>query len=85
MRSGKAGGTDGIAFEFCRGAFLADVDANLTHSPIENLLLKMFNTILHSGKYPEAWRLATLIPLVKSGIGDVTYLIIKEVLLYLML
>ena len=36
-------------------------------SPLDDILLELFNTILASGIFPDAWRRAALIPLLKGG------------------
>ena len=66
MRKHK-GGSDGVVFEFFRGERVPGSIGNHTNSLIHNMLLTLLNNVLRLGKYPEAWRLATLIPLVKPG------------------
>ena len=63
MRAGKATGVDGIPFECFRG--LRD-DNGILVSVLDDVMVDLFNTILLSGKYPEAWRLAILVPLLKG-------------------
>ena len=53
---------NGIPFEMFKGRM---VDGQLV-SELDEMMLYMFNLILTSGKYPEAWRLAVLIPLLKG-------------------
>ena len=63
---GKAVGHDGIPFEVVRGEWVvSDTDRQLI-SPFDDLIVSMFNCVLSSGKYPEAWRLAILVPLLKG-------------------
>ena len=64
MYSGKAVGCDGIPFECIRGKrVVTDEDAGSTEliSEVDSIMLHVFNHILVSGKYPDAWRLAVLI------------------------
>lgn len=62
MHMGKAVGVDGIPFEMIRGKM---IDGELI-SEFDDTLVHMFNLILCSGKYPDAWRLAVMIPLLKG-------------------
>ena len=62
MHTGKAVGIDGIPFEMIRGKM---INGELV-SEFDDMMLYMFNLILTSGKYPDAWRLAVLVPLLKG-------------------
>ena len=66
MNTGKAVGLDGVPFEIFRGAHIDDVDTRVLVSHFDELILHTFNLILMSGKYPVAWRLAMLVPLLKG-------------------
>ena len=66
MNTGKAVGLDGIPFELFRGTYIEDIDTRTLVSSFDELILHTFNTILVSGKYPDAWRLAVLVPLLKG-------------------
>ena len=66
MKVGKAVGLDGIPCELFRGTYVDDVDTRKLVSCFDELILHTFNTILVSGKYPDAWRLAVLVPLLKG-------------------
>lgn len=66
MKVGKAVGLDGIPFELFRGTYIDDLDTRKLVSSFDDLILHTFNTILVSGKYPDAWRLAVLVPLLKG-------------------
>ena len=66
MNTGKAVGLDGIPFELFRGMYTDDVDTRNLVSSFDELILHMFNSILVSGRYPDAWRLAVLVPLLKG-------------------
>ena len=57
MRRRRAGGSDGIAYEF----FMGVRDGNGSHSAIDSYVLTLFNSILRQRRYPEAWRLASLV------------------------
>ena len=57
MASGESPGSDGITMEMIK-------------SSTQNLvpfLVELFNTILHSGNYPQQWREAIICPLHKKG------------------
>ena len=49
---------------FCRVS--RDPDTNDLISPFDNAIIELFNYVLHSGVYPEAWRTALLLPLLKG-------------------
>ena len=66
MNTGKAVGVDGIPFELFRGMYEEDLDIRTLVSNFDELILHTFNVILNSGKYPDAWRLAVLVPLLKG-------------------
>ena len=67
MHTRKAVGIDGIPFELLRGSFQRDEDDYLVLiSELDEVVLHVFNTVLASGKYPDAWRLAVLVPLLKG-------------------
>ena len=57
MANGKSGGIDGIIVEMLK-ASLHIIGPYLAH---------LFNSILNSGKYPEQWTKAILVPLHKKG------------------
>jgi hypothetical protein len=67
MKTGKAVGIDGLPFELFRGQRPDDDSAvrQLT-SELDEAMVHLFNLILTSGKYPDAWRLAVLVPLLKG-------------------
>ncbi len=67
MHRRKAGGSDGIAHEF----FMGVRDENGTRSAVDDYILVLLNSILSQRRYPEAWRLASLVALVKPGCNDV--------------
>ena len=66
MHIGKAVGLDGIPFELFHGTYIDNVDIRALVSSFDELILHTLNTILVSGKYPDAWRLAMLVPLLKG-------------------
>lgn len=57
MSNGKSGGIDGIIIEMLKSSL------HVTGP----YLLHLFNSILNSGKYPEKWTKAILVPLHKKG------------------
>ena len=68
MKRGRASGIDGIPIECIlgsRGANLDNPDALV--SPVDEILLDTFNQVLSSGAFPDAWRRAALVPLLKGG------------------
>jgi hypothetical protein len=67
MKSDKAVGIDGVPFELFRGTFDDAPGVRKLISELDDLLVHVFNVILDSGKYPDAWRLAVLVPLLKGG------------------
>ena len=57
----------GIPFEMFRGDRMDDdLGPRQLVSVLDDVLLRVFNLVLSSGKYPDAWRLAMLEPLLKS-------------------
>jgi hypothetical protein len=69
MHSGKAVGCDGLPFECIRGKWVIvdpETSARELISELDETMLAVFNHILASGKYPDAWRLAVLVPLLKG-------------------
>ena len=57
MASGKSPGSDGITMEMIK---------SFTQNLVP-FLVELFNTILHSGNYPQQWREAIICPLHKKG------------------
>ena len=57
MSNGKSGGIDGVIIEMLK----ASLDI------IEPYLRHMYNAVLETGKYPEQWTKAILVPLHKKG------------------
>ena len=39
-------------------------------SALDDVVVELFNTVRRVGKYPEAWRIAALMPLLKGGTVD---------------
>lgn len=69
MKRGKAAGLDGLPIEGFLGSRGTKVEnpSQLLRSPLDELMVDLFNRILQSGGYPDAWRLAALVPLPKGG------------------
>ena len=68
MNLGKAVGPDGISFEFIRGDWVDNEgEQRILVSVLDEYMLRLFNLILKCGQYPEAWRLAILVPLLKGN------------------
>lgn len=57
MSNGKSGGIDGVIIEMLKSSL----------DLIEPYLRHMYNAVLESGKYPEQWTKAILVPLHKKG------------------
>ena len=66
MHTGKAVGINGIPLEFLRGAVDVDGPGHVFVSALHEYIVRMFNLILTSGRYPDAWRLVMLVPLLKG-------------------
>ena len=65
MHKGKTVGPDGIPIECILGVRCENT--NQLVSPIDDIIVRVFNIILGSGQYPEAWRVALLRPLIKGS------------------
>ena len=70
MHKGKTVGPDGIPIECILGVRCENT--NQLVSPIDDIIVRVFNIILGSGQYPEAWRVALLRPLIKGSTLDTT-------------
>jgi hypothetical protein len=70
VNRGKAAGFDGMPIECFLG--LRDMNPESPTyrqlvSPLDSIIMYIFNTILRTGCYPESWRLAVLMPLLKGS------------------
>ncbi len=64
MRVETAVGCDGTPIEFLLGIKKEDKPM---YSALDCEIERLFNSILASGNYPMAWRIAILVPLAKAG------------------
>ena len=67
LRKGRAKGLDGVPME----CFLGMREPNMPRSggmcsALDDVVLRLFNGIWASGRYPKAWRIAALVPLLKG-------------------
>jgi hypothetical protein len=68
MKRGRASGLDGIPIECVLGVRGADPEEpDALVSPIDEILLETFNQVLTTCVFPDAWRRAALVPLLKGG------------------
>ena len=68
MKRGRASGMDGIPIECMLGIRGMDGDnPKCLVSPIDEIILDLFNRVLETGVFPDAWRRAALVPLLKGG------------------
>ena len=70
MNKGKAAGVDGLYMEYFLGERIdeGEGDERQLISPLDGMILNVFNKILTTGRFPELWRMAALMPLLKGGI-----------------
>ena len=68
MNKEKAVGIDGIPIECILGIWNSEEQALV--SPLDDLMVYMFNRILYTGQYPACWQTAILKPLLKGGDKD---------------
>ena len=69
MNKGKAAGVDGLYMEYFLGERIdeGEGDERQLISPLDGMILNVFNKILTTGRFPELWRMAALMPLLKGG------------------
>ena len=65
LKLGKSTGLDNFSVEVFRGRRISKKGPLI--SPFDDILLHLFNSILMSGKFPWAWRIALLVPIFKKG------------------
>ena len=53
-----------MEFQACLDGIPADDSKNALVSPVDGLVLHLFNTVIMNGRYPDVWRIALLLPLV---------------------
>ena len=68
MKKGRASGMDGMPIECVLEIRGIDEDnPKSLVSPIDDILLYLFNRVLDTERFPDAWRRAALVPLLKRG------------------
>ena len=66
VKRGKSPGVDGINAE-CILGIRTDDGSNILVSPLDEMMLDIFNEVLVSGRFPGAWRQAVVVPVLKGG------------------